>query len=328
MLLGVDELNIRKKLTKLTSKEYLALVIDNNDPIKSKRVQIRISVFHRNVQDINLPWASPASCESSNSNFGSFSIPVIGSYVIVRFLDESGFNLEYRNTCTKTSLPNLFTDNYGLVYGTVDEKGNIIKVDKQANTISVEHNSGSFIRFEEDGSISIGCKNLLISSSNDINIKSSNIINNATSSITNKAQSIEENSSSYTNTSSSAKISSNNIQLDSTSACSIQSAAKMDISSVDTQVKGTTLNMSGNITTVGATSVINLNGATLQANAVNEVQVVIATGTGMMLPGVPQVVPVTPPEVTPGEIKNPESPDQLNPLPTPEIPEVKDLVQY
>ena len=71
-----------------------AKVICNNDPKKIGRIQVRIPSYHgipgltdRSLPDEDLPWAIPCIYGGCGQAFGSFIVPVPGSYVWLMFED-------------------------------------------------------------------------------------------------------------------------------------------------------------------------------------------------------------------------------------------------
>ena len=71
-----------------------AKVIRNNDPKKIGRVQIRIPSYHgmpgltdRFIEDEGLPWAMPCFYGGAGQDFGSFLVPIPGTFVWVVFED-------------------------------------------------------------------------------------------------------------------------------------------------------------------------------------------------------------------------------------------------
>ena len=71
-----------------------AKVVCNNDPKKIGRIQIRIPSYHglpgltdRSISDEDLPWAIPCFYGGCGQDFGSFIVPIPGSFVWVMFED-------------------------------------------------------------------------------------------------------------------------------------------------------------------------------------------------------------------------------------------------
>lgn len=78
------------------NKEYLGEVINNEDPTFTGRCKINVfGVFH-DLPDENIPWFTPiTSSVFSGSGAGSLSVPKVGSYVRVKFLNGDIYSGEY-----------------------------------------------------------------------------------------------------------------------------------------------------------------------------------------------------------------------------------------
>ena len=71
-----------------------AKVVNNNDPKKIGRIQVRVPSFHgvpelttRSIKDEDLPWATPCLYGGCGQDFGSFIVPVPGTFVWLMFED-------------------------------------------------------------------------------------------------------------------------------------------------------------------------------------------------------------------------------------------------
>lgn len=64
---------------------YRAIVIDNNDPLKSGRVKVKVMPMFGGVNDDALPWAILADASMGNIDSGHVNIPEINSHVFVFF---------------------------------------------------------------------------------------------------------------------------------------------------------------------------------------------------------------------------------------------------
>jgi hypothetical protein len=71
---------------------FPAIVINNNDPSKKGRVQIKIEHLHYGITDNELPWAFQSSLATGGSGtHGSSNIPENNSFVWVWFEDADEF---------------------------------------------------------------------------------------------------------------------------------------------------------------------------------------------------------------------------------------------
>ncbi len=71
-----------------------AKVVNNNDPKKIGRIQVRIPSYHgapgltdRFIEDEKLPWATPCLYGGCGQDFGSFIVPIPGTFVWLMFED-------------------------------------------------------------------------------------------------------------------------------------------------------------------------------------------------------------------------------------------------
>lgn len=83
---------------------YTGKVVQNNDKEKHPdkrmlgRVQIRVDTIFEGVKDEMLPWAIPefgSNCDGASATSGSFSVPKIGTKVLVYFQDGSPLHPKY-----------------------------------------------------------------------------------------------------------------------------------------------------------------------------------------------------------------------------------------
>ena len=88
-----------------------AKVINNNDPKKIGRIQVRIPSFHgvpeltdRFIPDEDLPWAVPCVYGGCGQDWGSFLVPIPGTFVWLLFEDNDAEKPIYLGGVT--SIPN------------------------------------------------------------------------------------------------------------------------------------------------------------------------------------------------------------------------------
>jgi len=76
---------------------YRGLIVNNLDEYYLGRCQIRIYPMLNDVEDSNLPWATPATSIGSGAGigFGNFSVPEIGSMVFCFFEGEDIYQPVY-----------------------------------------------------------------------------------------------------------------------------------------------------------------------------------------------------------------------------------------
>lgn len=165
--------------TTTKTKVFAARVVNNNDPRKLQMVQVRIKNLHRRIADVDLPWALPVfQGAQGNNQVGSIQIPVVGSRVIVEFVDD--YTIIYRGTFNQdaTQLSELVNTDYPNCYGFIDRSGNKFFVNTQTDVVDFTHLSGMQIHIAQDGATTIkSLKGLTLSSQEDINIKTAKALN-------------------------------------------------------------------------------------------------------------------------------------------------------
>jgi len=78
----VDEVEVsRSPSANVTQIAYHGKVISNEDPLNSKRVQVRIEGIDDSTKDADLPW-----CVSMMPNF-FYCLPQVGEHVIIFFMN-------------------------------------------------------------------------------------------------------------------------------------------------------------------------------------------------------------------------------------------------
>lgn len=164
----------------LSDREWIGVIIDNDDPLKMLRCKIRVFGLYDGLEDEHLPWAFPAAslCFSSSSGgFGSFSTPKKNTIVKVRFNNGDKYAPEYfaiqninetlRNELSEDyenahvicfdedeELRILYTKGNGIL---LKHKDSIINI-KPDDTIFLQHGNGKAIHIQKDH-ISIGQEN-------------------------------------------------------------------------------------------------------------------------------------------------------------------------
>lgn len=144
---------------KLGEVRYVGEVEDNNDPEGMGRCKIRVlDVFGSKIDTRSLPWAAPTTDvgEGAGEQLGSFSVPLVGSTVLVYFHKGDIYSPIYEAQLrAKTQLIDEMQTNYPLRYGFKDSLGNHWFVDKTESDDRIEfhHHSGTSITIDNEGSI-------------------------------------------------------------------------------------------------------------------------------------------------------------------------------
>lgn len=126
-------------------------VVDNNDPLKLKRVKVSIPDVVEGSGD-QIPWAIPVT-----SDFESVHIPPVGKVVYCLLQNGDIHYPMYLGEATTSSNPisSVLATNYPNRYGTADDHGNYWYVDKQTGEIKFNHHSGTQITIDNSGNATI-----------------------------------------------------------------------------------------------------------------------------------------------------------------------------
>jgi len=143
----------------LGEKMVEAVVVDNNDPLKMRRLKVRASRVHPSdtVPDSHLPWAlcGVDAGQGPNSNSGSFAVPRIGSIIQVYFQDGDPDHPIYDGGLTDINgVPAVFKTNYPNRVGVLVHNGTQFYVDGETNDLVVQH-QGTTIHILPDGRLTI-----------------------------------------------------------------------------------------------------------------------------------------------------------------------------
>lgn len=152
---------------------FVAKVVDNNDPDKTKRVKIRIRDLHKEWTAEQLPWARmQGDVVSGHSSMGTMNIPRKGTFVWVKPEDDNGHSFviidAVNNESTKTTE---LEEGYPNLKGAIDHHNNIWSI-AEDNTITFTQKSGATLTMSPDGSVSaVAAKDLSIQANGDIVIR-------------------------------------------------------------------------------------------------------------------------------------------------------------
>ena len=139
-----------KKQNDLSGLHY-ATVMDNNDPMKLKRLLINVP----EIMNTDGQWALPVGDDYGGgvSNGGIVNLPPIGATVIVEFQDESISHPLWRGTQNgyQTPLPSKLLENYPNRAGIGWPDGTYIYYDRDAKSFVVEDSFHNKVVFDSSG---------------------------------------------------------------------------------------------------------------------------------------------------------------------------------
>jgi len=167
---------------------FSGTVVDRNDPLRKKRVRIRVPVIFDDTPDEELPWAYP------NSGLRSIGVPDLGTDLLIIF-DRGDISspLYLGKLRTISNVEEILGTNYEETYGFQDKNGNRFYVDMSNNTIRLEHTSGSFVNINSDGAIAVNAMDNVTVNCEDLNVTCTNATVDATQNVTVTAALIQHN---------------------------------------------------------------------------------------------------------------------------------------
>jgi len=151
-------------------------VVDNLDPKKLGRIKVEIKELVEGSPD-KLPWSYPEnpSFLGGNNKVGYFTVPEIGSEVIIKFPTEDiyqSFYSGYWHTSKNYKMSHFNTD-YPETFGWEDSTGTWWTVNKQQKCVNFHHTSGADVKIDKDGNIDVYTPGYLhIVADKEINITS------------------------------------------------------------------------------------------------------------------------------------------------------------
>ena len=168
--------------------EHVGIVVSNADPQKMGRCKVIIDPFEDLTVD-QLPWCNPMLPHflGLTTQTVCFSVPIVGSSVLVSFPTKEKYSPEYSLASPNTqNFCHFFDEDYPNSYGMIDHKNNFIKVNTLQRYIQIQHGSGTNVIFGADGSLitTLADGTIIQGDSNgNVNITTKNINLNASSSI-------------------------------------------------------------------------------------------------------------------------------------------------
>lgn len=143
-----------------SNKPLIGIVVNNQDPLLLRRVQLKIEGLIETDDEDSLPWFRPkTSGAGSRSDYGNFdSVPEVNTTVMVEFADGDILNGVYSaipDTAVDASQKRLFGEDYPNTYGSCDSKGSFTRVNKKKGYEEQLHHSGVYTKTDKDGNVHI-----------------------------------------------------------------------------------------------------------------------------------------------------------------------------
>lgn len=149
---------IDKRVKEREIRFFNGKVVNNNDPLKEGRCQIRVyGKYTDEIPDDDLPWATP-DFNFIGSKLGSLVVPPIDGIVKVYFDNDDFYNPRYS---TKTFDRTSFNfsaldvnDDYPdtMIFFETD-RGEFFKINRKTGKTTYRHVSGVLVEFDKDGNL-------------------------------------------------------------------------------------------------------------------------------------------------------------------------------
>lgn len=141
-------------------KPLIGIVINNQDPLQLRRVQVKIEGLMEGVDKNSAPWFRPeASGLGSRSDYGTFDeVPEVNSPVQVTLLDgdlRSGTYKACHDTSVDSSMLRMFGEDYPATSGKCDAKGTFTRKNKKRGYQESMHQSGFYSQVDKEGNLHI-----------------------------------------------------------------------------------------------------------------------------------------------------------------------------
>lgn len=134
---------------------YAGLVVDNNDPKKEGRCRIKVFGIFEDLNDADLPWATP-DFNFIGSDVSSFIVPPTGTTVAIYFDRGDFYFPHYITKITNGKFPKNKDSNYpnNMVFFETDG-GTSFEIDRTDDNTAFLHKSGTQTNIDADGNIDV-----------------------------------------------------------------------------------------------------------------------------------------------------------------------------
>lgn len=139
-------------------KNYVGLVVDNQDPQKWGRCKVRVHGLHDDIKNEDLPWATPEFAIPMGVK-GSWIIPEVGTIVYVKFDDGDFYEplygskvLDLQNINFEADKDEDYPDSV-ILYES--KNGDYFKVNRAKGEMTLKSGSGVIFKFNQNGDISL-----------------------------------------------------------------------------------------------------------------------------------------------------------------------------
>lgn len=170
---------------KIGKNIYPGLVINNDDPSGQQRIQCRVSVMHRGIEDAHLPWCLPLRDSRNSTGSNVVGVPMVGSNVTLYFPEDGNEFIYYVGTYPlKSGVPSEFQSGFPNVHGFIDQGNNLFIIDNKNNLVNFVHGATGTQFQITSSSVQIVTNSVFnikvngdfnVSATGNINLKGSNV---------------------------------------------------------------------------------------------------------------------------------------------------------
>lgn len=170
------------KRESLHGRIFTATVVNNNDPERLQRMQIRVDgPLHEGVPDDHLPWGlrMGSAGRGTTGAVHEVGLPPNGSKVFVQFMDDSD-DYPIIMGAAHIGSPNgeLTGSDYTHCYGWIDEANNIVLFNTAQRTYTIHMATGAQILLDSAGGVQIiAASNTAVSVQGSLSLQATGAVN-------------------------------------------------------------------------------------------------------------------------------------------------------
>lgn len=146
----------------LAKRKFKGVVVDNDDPLKLGRVCCTIAGLVEETTVSKLPWIAPDPLfggAGGSGGEGGFFVPILASELVIEFPFDDIYSPFFTGFWQSSAThQGIFDEDYPNIYGFTDEQTTRWSVNRAKKEAEFHHTSGSVVKFDSDGTITITSK--------------------------------------------------------------------------------------------------------------------------------------------------------------------------